>query len=283
MKTKQYIVIGSVVVLMGILLSLDIKGLVKKEDASGAEAETAATAEKKVVSGFSRESVLAIAKQNVSPSLLTDIEKVENSLKKASGDEEVSLQEQLAKKWDDVNQPAASAFAYEAIAEKKPTYQNWMKAGDRFTEGYQNFPDTTSVQGLTEKAIHAYNKALELNAESLDAQTGLGIAYVTGTNNPMQGIQLLLKVVEKDPENLKANMSLGLFSMKSGQFGKAVDRFKTVVKVKKDPEAYFYMATSYENMGMKTAAVEAYEEAKRLAGDPGLSSFIDRKIKELNN
>ena len=282
MKTKQYIVIGSVVVLMGILLSLDIKGLVKEEDSSSAEAqatETKATA----VAGFSREGVLAVAKQNVSPGLLSDIEKIEGALKNASANEELDLQEQLAKKWDDVNQPAASAFAYEAIAEKNPSYENWLLAGDRFTEGYQNFPDTTSVRGLTEKAIHAYNKALELNAESLDAQTGLGVAYVTGTNNPMQGIQMLLKVVEKDPKNLKANMSLGLFSMKSGQFNKAVERFKTVIETKKDPEAYFYLATSYENMGMKTAAVDAYEEAKRLAGDPGLSSFIDRKIKELNN
>jgi len=282
MKTKQYIVIGSVVVLMGILLSLDIKGLVKEEDSSSAEAqatETKATA----VAGFSREGVLAVAKQNVSPGLLSDIEKIESALKNASANEELDLQEQLAKKWDDVNQPAASAFAYEAIAEKNPSYENWLLAGDRFTEGYQNFPDTTSVRGLTEKAIHAYNKALELNAESLDAQTGLGVAYVTGTNNPMQGIQMLLKVVEKDPKNLKANMSLGLFSMKSGQFNKAVERFKTVIETKKDPEAYFYLATSYENMGMKTAAVDAYEEAKRLAGDPGLSSFIDRKIKELNN
>lgn len=282
MKTKQYIVIGSVVVLMGILLSLDIKGLVKEEDSSSAEAqatETKATA----VAGFSREGVLAVAKQNVSPSLLSDIEKIENDLKKASANEVIALQEQLAKKWDDVNQPAASAFAYEAIAEKNPSYENWLLAGDRFTEGYQNFPDTTSVRGLTEKAIHAYNQALELNAESLDAQTGLGVAYVTGTNNPMQGIQMLLKVVEKDPKNLKANMSLGLFSMKSGQFNKAVERFKTVIEIKRDPEAYFYLATSYENMGMKTAAVDAYEEAKKLAGDPGLSSFIDRKIKELNN
>ncbi len=282
MKTKQYIVIGSVVVLMGILLSLDIKGLVKEEDSSSAEAQTTET-KATAVAGFSKEGVLAVAKQNVSPSLLSDIEKIENALKKASANDVIALQEQLAKKWDDVNQPAASAFAYEAIAEKNPSYENWLLAGDRFTEGYQNFPDTTSVRGLTEKAIHAYNQALELNAESLDAQTGLGVAYVTGTNNPMQGIQMLLKVVEKDPKNLKANMSLGLFSMKSGQFNKAVERFKTVIEIKKDPEAYFYLATSYENMGMKTAAVDAYEEAKKLAGDPGLSSFIDRKIKELNN
>ncbi len=282
MKTKQYIVIGSVVLVMGILLSLDIKGLVKEEEANTEQAaedagSTAAGAQ------FSKENVLLIARQNVSPSLMSDIEKLEASLNKASAEEAINLQTQLAKKWDDVNQPAAAAFSYEAIAEKQPSYKNWLITGDRFTEAYQNFPDTSSLQGLTQKAINAYNKALELNSESLDAKTGLGVAYVSGTNNPMQGIQMLLEVVEKEPKNLKANMNLGMFSMKSGQFNKAVERFKTVIEINQSPEAYFYLATSYENMGMKTAAIEAYEQSKKLAADPGLSNFIDRKIKELNN
>lgn len=281
MKTKQYIVIGSVVVLMGILLSLDIKGLIKQEDAQEGQEQTSSNGAS--TSSFSKGGVIAVAKQNVSSSLLTDIQKVEESLKKSSGDDALALEEELAKKWDDVNQPAAAAFSYEAIAEKKPSYKSWLLAGDRFTEGYQNFPDTNAIQGLTQKAIDAYTKALEFNADGLEAQTGLGVAYVSGTNNPMQGIQMLLKVVEVDPKNLSANMNLGLFSMKSGQFGKAVERFKTVIEVNKSPEAYFYLATSYENMGMKTAAIEAYEASKKLAGDPGLSSFIDRKIKELNN
>lgn len=282
MKTKQYIVIGSVVILMGVLLSLDIKGLIKEEEASS-PAETQNSEASGVNSTFSQQSVLAVVKQNVSPGLVADIEKIEASLKKATGGEEIEIQKQLAKKWEDVNQPAAAAFAYEAVAEKQSSYENWLIAGDRFTEGYQNFPDTNAIQGLTQKAINAYNNALKINPESLDAQTGLGVAYVSGTNNPMEGIRLLLEVVEKDPKNLNANMNLGLFSMKSGQFNKAVDRFKTVVEINQSPEAYFYLATSYENMGMKTAAIDAYEKSKQLAADPGLSAFIDRRIKELSN
>lgn len=283
MKTKQFIVIGAVVLVMGILLSLDIKGLVKEEGEASTEQTEAEANTTGAGAQFSEENVLLIARQNVSPSLMSEIDKLQASLKNASAEEAIELQVQLAKKWDDVNQPAAAAFSYEAVAEKRPSFENWLIVGDRFTEGYQNFPDTSSIQGLTQKAINAYNKALELNPESLDAKTGLGVAYVSGTNNPMQGIQMLLEVVKEDPNNLKANMNLGLFSMKSGQFNKAVERFKTVISINQSPEAYFYLATSYENMGMKTAAIEAYEESKKLAADPGLSNFIDRKIKELNN
>lgn len=284
MKTKQYIIIGSVVVLMGILLSLDIKGLIKPEEESTEETQAGET---NAVSGsstvVSASSVTLVAKQNVNASLVADIEKLEAKIKNASESDLVELQKELGQKWDDVNQPAPAAFAYEAVAEKQSNYENWLKAGTKFTEGYQNFPDTSAIPGLVQKAINAYTKALELNKESLEAQTGLGIAYVTGTQNPMQGIQLLLDVVKKDPKNLGANMNLGLFSMKSGQFEKAVDRFKTVIEVKANPEAYFYLATSYENLGMKRQAIAAYEKSKELAADPGLGSFVDRKIKELNN
>ena len=135
--------------------------------------------------------------------------------------------------------------------------------------------------GLVQKAVNAYQKALALKPASLDAQTGLGVAYVSGTSNPMQGIQLLLGVVAKDPQNTKANMNLGLFSMKSGQFDKAVVRCKTVIAKKQDAEAWFYLASSYESLGQKSEAISAYEKSKELAGDPGLTKFVDDKVIEL--
>ena len=71
--------------------------------------------------------------------------------------------------------------------------------------------------------------------------------------------------------------------MKSGQFQKAVDRFKTVISVNPTPEAWFYLGTSYENLGMKPEAILAYQKSKELAADPSLTDFVDRKIKELSN
>jgi tetratricopeptide (TPR) repeat protein len=281
LKTKQYILLGSVGILMAALYSLDIKGLVKPKENEGMQ--NTATAGDKPAAVVSAESVSSLSKQMINANLAADIEKLEAQLKDASGDDAIKLQKEIAKKWDDVNQPAAAAFAYEAIAQEEQTYPNWLTAGDRFTEGYQNFRDTTATAGLLNKAINAYNKALELNPKSLDAQTGLGVAYVSGTQEPMKGISLLLGVVKEDPKNIKANMNLGMFSMKSGQFQKALDRFKTVISVSPTPEAWFYLGTSYENLGMKSEAVLAYQKSKELAADPSLSDFVDRKIKELSN
>lgn len=283
LKSKQYILIGLVGLLVVVLYSLDIKGLVKQEGANEGMQTSVTSDNKTQTSEVSPESVISVSKQMINANLAADIEKLEKDLSDASSEEKLSLQEQIAKKWDDVNQPAAAAFSYEAIAKAQPNYKNWLITGDRFTEGYQNFRDTTVTLGLLNKAINAYNKAIELDPKSLDAKTGLGIAYVTGTQNPMQGIQLLLGVVKEDPKNEKANMNLGMFSMKSGQFQKAVDRFKTVIAIKPTPEAWFYLGTSYENLGQKAEAILAYQKSKELAADPSLTEFVDRKIKELSN
>jgi cytochrome c-type biogenesis protein CcmH/NrfG len=282
LKTKQYILIGSVAVLMAALYSLDIKGLVKEEEANGME-NTVSANTNQAEAVITASSVWMFSKNLINPSLASEIEKLEEQLKNESGADALAIQKQLAQKWDDVNMPAAAAFAYEGIAKQNADYSSWLITGDRFTEGYQNYRDTTAVAGLLNKAIISYQKALELNPKSLDAQTGLGVAYVTGTQNPMQGIQMLLAVVKEEPKNIKANMNLGMFSMKSGQFQKAVDRFKTINALQPSPESWFYLATSYENLGQKPEAILAYQKAKELAADPNLSAFIDRKMNELKN
>ena len=277
MNRKQIAVIGLVVVLMGLLLSLDIKGLVKDdEQSSGDGPENAAQ-----TSALTIESASQTAKQSLNANLAQQITELENQLQLAEASEKVKLQRQLASKWDDVNQPAPSAFYFELLAKSGNNYADWIKSGDLFTDAYQSEKDSLIQPALVQKAIGTYQKALELNPASLDAKTGLGVAYVSGTPNPMQGITLLLEVVKQDPKNAKANLNLGLFSIKSGQFDKAVNRFKTVLEVKPTPDAWFYLASAYENLGQKDDAIAAYEKSKELAADTNLSRYVDSKVQEL--
>ena len=276
-KKQQVIVVSSVVVLMAVLLSLNIKGLVKpdeKQPDSGVQAAVPSIS-------YSLEQASETAKQDLKANLAQQISDLETSLQTKADNEKLAVQKQLAQSWDDVNKPAPAAFYYEIVAEKESNFNNWLKVGDRFTEAYKNTQDSLIQPALVLKASAAYKKAVELDKSSLDARTGLGIAYVNGSGSPMEGIQLLLAVVKEDPKNIKANMNLGLFSMKSGQFDKAIDRFKTVVAQNSDPEAWFYLASSYENLGMIDDAIASYLKTKELAADPSLGQFVDRKIKEL--
>ena len=275
-SAKQIAVIALIAVLVAALFSLNIKGLQKEE----ASKPTTAAKEQAVVA-LSLEQVSESAKQTINASLAAEITTLETALKNADEPSKLALYKQLALKWDDVNVAIPSAFYKELVAQTESSYENWVLAGDQLTTAYQTTQDSTSQPALVQKAITAYQAALKLNPASLDAKTGLGTAYVSGTPNPMQGITLLLEVVKQDPKNIKANTNLGLFAMRSGQFDKAVTRFKTVIEQKPDPEAWFYLATSYENLGQNKDAILAFEKSKELAANPGLSNFVDQKIKAL--
>ena len=275
-NAKQIAVLVLIAVLITALFSLNIKGL-QKEEAS----KPTTDAKEQAVVALSLEQVSETAKQTINASLAAEITTLETALKNADEPSKLALYKQLAQKWDDVNVAIPSAFYKELVAQTESSYENWVLAGDQLTTAYQTTQDSTSQPTLVQKAITAYQTALKLNPASLNAKTGLGSAYVSGTANPMQGIQLLLEVVKEDPKNVKANTNLGLFSMRSGQFDKAVTRFKTVIEQKPDPEAWFYLATSYENLGQNKDAILAYEKSKELAANPGLSNFVDQKIKAL--
>lgn len=282
LNKKQIIVIGSVAVLMGLMLMLDIQGLVKPGEGEETQASAVASVatDLKVIS---LEEVSKTSMEGLTASLKSLISDLEAQLKSASDDEKLDLYKKLAQQWDDVNITTPSSLYYELIAENDPNFDSWLKAGDKFTDAYQQSMDTLIQPVLVQKAISSYQKADKLKPNTLEVKTGLGIAYVSGTPNPMQGITLLLDVVKKDPKNLKANLNLGLFSMKSGQFDKAVERFKTVIEIAPSAEAWFYLASSYESMDRNADAIAAYLKTKEIAADPNMSQFVDRKINELSN
>ncbi|MGZ3811660.1 MAG: tetratricopeptide repeat protein [Mucilaginibacter sp.] len=292
MNRKQIIVIVIVLAISGYLYSLPVKGLIKPK-VSKATSGVISGSHTSAVTHVTVDDVSSPAKTSIGAALAARINDLEYQLKKASNAaDKLNLQKQLAKQWDDDNQPAPSAFYYQAVARKEPTFDNWMTAGNHFNDAYKSTQDTSVQPAFVENAIEAYKNAVKLKPGDLDAKTGLGIAYVNQTSlgiadpnggSPMQGIMLLLDVVKQDPNNRNANLNLGLFAMKSGQFDKAVARFKTVIAQKAEVEPYFYLAESYKQLGMKKEAIAAYQKCKEMIPDPIVTQKIDQYIKELKN
>ncbi|MBD1423956.1 tetratricopeptide repeat protein [Sphingobacterium arenae] len=276
MNTKQIVVIVIIVALMGGLLARPIKGLVDENKGANDSADAAAS------SAFNLKSVSEITKQSINTSIAQEITALEEKIAQANGDEKLALLEQLVQKWDDVAKFAPQGFIYEEMAEISPKFEYLLKAGDAYRTAYTNLQDTAMSAELNRLAIRSYEKATALDENNLDAKTGLGAAMVTGGGNPMAGIALLQEVVAKEPKNINANKTLGLFSLQSRQFDKAIERFKTVVELSPDAESYFYLATGYENIGLKNEAIAAFQKSKEMAADPTLSQFIDRRVEELS-
>lgn len=285
MKIKQIVVAVAVLAIIAYLYNLPLIGLIKPKQEKGTGMVASSTASRPVTN-ITVDMVSASAKALIGADQSAKIAGLETQLKNTPTDaDKLALQKQLANAWDGVNQPAPAAFYYQAIAEKSNRAADWIAAGNAFNDAYKQTQDTTAQPAFDANAVAAFQNAMKLDPESLDAKTGLGVAYVNGGGTPMQGIALLLDVVSKDPNNRNAVFNLGLFAMRSGQFDKAVGRFKTVIAIDKKPEVepYFYLAESYKQLGMKKEAIDAYQQCKKLITDPAVDTKIDAYINELKN
>ena len=72
--------------------------------------------------------------------------------------------------------------------------------------------------------------------ENIEMQIAEGMRSVMKSEAPMQGIMMLKQVLEKEPGNVKANLALAVFSVVSGQYDKAHDRFQQVIDAEQKDE-----------------------------------------------
>jgi len=99
--------------------------------------------------------------------------------------------------------------------------------------------------------------------------------------NPMDGITKLRELVQKDSANVDAQYYLGLFSVKSGQVDKAVERFKKVLALRPDDVRY-QVEVGYQYMVMDTAeiALPCFQRALELDSTDNNSLFFSAQALE---
>jgi len=89
-------------------------------------------------------------------------------------------------------------------------------------------------------------------------------------------------VVQRDPGNVFAQMTLGLGGVKSGQYDRAIERFTTVVNMQPDNlEAVLNLAEAYDQKGDKVSAIKWYRTVKEKISNPEAVKELDTRIKAL--
>ena len=107
------------------------------------------------------------------------------------------------------------------------------------------------------------------------------MTYVS-TETPMQGIMLLREVLATDPTNEVALFNLGLLSMRSNQYEKAIERFRQLLKVRPaNFKARFYLGVSLAQTGKNKEALEELSIVKQQEKDPTIQAAIAELEKEL--
>ncbi|MBS1635093.1 MAG: tetratricopeptide repeat protein [Bacteroidetes bacterium] len=202
-------------------------------------------------------------------------------VKQAEKDPEHGL-DSLVKFWDKNRRPDMAAYFTEKTALNLKTASAWIKAGDRYYYSIQFVKDISEVAALYGKAIRCYSEGLKLEPGNVDAKIQLASCYVDQSVDPMKGISMLREVEKTDSNNVKLQMTFALFSVKSGQFDKAIRRFENVVRI--DPsfiEAYLHMADAYDQMGNKAKTIEMLEKFESLTPDMFAKKEVRKSIEGL--
>ena len=170
-------------------------------------------------------------------------------------------------------------------AQDSSSEANWLMSATDFLKAARLIQDDKKAL-LYKGAINGYEKVLQIAPANLSAKTGLGTAIVESSsllgNQPMKGISLLREVIQQDSNNIDANLQLGLFSVTSQQFDKAIERFKRILRIDSTRvDMYVYLGDTYTAMGNKPKAIESYENYKIRIKDSLIVNDIEAYIKKL--
>ena len=132
---------------------------------------------------------------------------------------------------------------------------------------------TAAIFSLPRTPFQEEKRQLKEKVSALDLKVDEAVAIIqSGEGAPMVAIGMLLDVLREDPNHEKALMWLGNFSMMSGQWDKAIDRFHQLSQLFPENEIYaLNKAQALLQTGDTTRAVEVsdeylntYPEAKRM-------------------
>lgn len=231
---------------------------------------------------FSFDRYLQEAKNSLQASNLQQINQIEERLKSES--ENLALFDTLALLWSNHQQMPIAAYYCEKKAEKSVTEENWLNAAYRYFDSFRSAPDSVLRSAWVAKTIECYKKVLSINKDNLNAQTDLGLCYAEGTAEPMKGIMLLREVVQKDSMHENAQYNLGILSVRSGQYDKAIDRFEKVLVINPARnDIYFMIGRTYMMEGNKEKAREYFERFKSTTTDVAMVNETNNLLKQLNN
>jgi tetratricopeptide (TPR) repeat protein len=236
--------------------------------------------------GLSFNQILAASKQRLTPDQLQKVQQLENAV--VRGDiktQQINAYHQLAQFWKDSTESFLPAAYYTAEAAKLENIEKKLTfAAHLFLDNLRGQGDPKLKTWMATNAKELFERVLELNAGNDSAKVGLGSAYMFGNlgSNPMQGILMIREVADRDPHNMYAQMTLGLGAVMTGQFDRAIDRFKKVVDHQPaNIEAVLNLAEAYELKGVKDSAIIWYQKSKQLIQNPGIQQELDLRINSL--
>lgn len=230
---------------------------------------------------FALDSFINAAKAGLNATAANEMDTKQKAFQVATNDaDKAGIYFSMAHIWEINNyKPIAAYFGAQASklenSEKKLNF-----AGQFFLELLSDTSISASMRVWeANEAIACFKRALDLNSDNDSTKINLALAYIDGTGEAMQGIQLLLALTREKPDHLAANLLLGKLAVRSAQWDKAIKRLENLLqKYPDNTEAIYFLAEAYKGSGNKEKAIALFEQCKRLVNKPEFSKEIDEYI-----
>ena len=232
------------------------------------------------------DTILFYAKKELSPSQIGVLETLEKKLANAKGnDQQMAVYHELAHYWEDSARIFEPYAYYEGESARLENSEKSLTFAARlFLENLQGDQNGSRRQWKALQAKDLYERSLKINPDNDSSKVGIGACYLFGniSTNPMEGIAMIREVVQRDSNNVYAQLTLVKGSMLSGQYDKGIERLLKVVKLQpSNTEAVLMLADLYERTGNKKGAIEWYGKSISLIPTPEIQAAIRERIEEL--
>jgi cytochrome c-type biogenesis protein CcmH/NrfG len=198
----------------------------------------------------------------------------------ASNEKNAIFADSLRKLYTQAGQFDSAAWYAEQAATFFKTTESFLYAGNSYYEAYTFAMGQDKQQEMAVKAREYLEKVIASDPKNLDAKSKIALTYVS--SSPMQGVTMLREVLTEDPKNEFALFNMGMLSIQSSQFARAVDYLQQLIDVNPNHvQGQLLLGVGYMNSGDKTKAKAQFEKVKQLDNDPAVQATADSYLKDL--
>lgn len=117
---------------------------------------------------------------------------------------------------------------------------------------------------------------------NIEVEIEQAVSLISSGENPMEGILKLREIADKHPQNEDVQLYLGIFSIQSRQYEKALDRFNKVIEINANNSyAYQLLGQTYVLMGDTTNAIQNFELFMSKTDDVEAKKETEKQLKNL--
>ncbi|MDX2195207.1 MAG: tetratricopeptide repeat protein [Cytophagales bacterium] len=158
----------------------------------------------------------------------------------------------------------------------------WILAGDLFYNLLDETENELYIQKINEYILKYYSEYLKNDTANAEIKAKIAMSYTT-SSTPMQAVMILRNVLNNNPNQATAIYNLGKLSLKSGQYDKAIQRFKDVIALNDTNwYAHYYLGVSYLLTSNKNEALSEFDKVINYSNNKDLISKTKKSINNIN-